>query len=265
MQWNSAAIKKHCKEKQHRLYTCPAEDVVDGRPATNDEKIAIATRTRGSRLTMDCAGLMKDVELAIGAPVMVTLNIHTELDVANGVRRIIEGIVLDEREQQIRSDKHSIQLSYPPRYVLVKLLRTKAAHLQGLAENIIPISPVTKGFTVMKDGNRMMVHRMQLPLTLAYAFTDYRSQGQSLRPVIIDIGPPPSGRLTPFNIYVTLSRGTDRENIQLLHDFDEKLLQQHPSEYLRLEDKRLQDLNDFTKQMWEKKLDQVRVKGFMRI
>ena len=33
---------------------------------------------------------MKEVELAIGAPVMVTLNIHTELDVANGVHSVIE-------------------------------------------------------------------------------------------------------------------------------------------------------------------------------
>ena len=32
---------------------------------------------------MGCGGLMKEVELAIGALVMVTLNILTELDVAN--------------------------------------------------------------------------------------------------------------------------------------------------------------------------------------
>ena len=72
---------------------------------------------------------MKEVELAIGAPVMVTLNIHMELDVANGVRGVIEGIVLDECEHQIGPNEHMVQLRYPPRYVLVKLLRTKAAHL----------------------------------------------------------------------------------------------------------------------------------------
>jgi ATP-dependent exoDNAse (exonuclease V) alpha subunit len=88
-------------------------------------------------------------------------------------------------------------------------------------------------------------------LTLAYTFTDYRSQGQTLEPVIVDIAPPPFGRLTPFNIYVALSRGTGRENIRLLRDFDEKLLQQHPSEHLRLEEDRLQKLNDTTKRIWE--------------
>ena len=44
---------------------------------------------------MEHAGLMNDVELVIGAPVMITLNIHTDLDVTNGVRGILEGIVLD--------------------------------------------------------------------------------------------------------------------------------------------------------------------------
>ena len=84
---------------------------------------------------------------------------------------------------------------------------------------------------------------------LAYAFTDYRSQGQTLQPVIVDIGPPPYGHLTPFNVYVALLRGTGRHNICLLRDFDETLLQRHPSEYLRLEDERLQELDKCTKQI----------------
>ena len=54
---------------------------------------------------------------------MVTLNILTDLDVANGVHGTIEGIVLDEHEQQISSkDTQTIHLQYPPQYVLVKLL-----------------------------------------------------------------------------------------------------------------------------------------------
>jgi hypothetical protein len=72
---------------------------------------------------------------------------------------------------------------------------------------------------------------------------------------IVDIGPPPYGALTPFNIYVALSRGTGRDNIRLLRDFDEKLLQQHPCEYLRLEDERLSQLNETTKQLWEMQMN----------
>ena len=113
------------------------------------------------------------------------------------------------------------------------------------------IVPVTKTFTVNKDGSKITVSRTQLPLTLAYAFTDYRAQGQTLEPVIVNIGPPPYGRLTPFNVYVALSRGTSRNNICLLRDFDISLLQQHPSEFLRLEDERLHNLNEVTKKIWK--------------
>ncbi|KAH7907506.1 hypothetical protein BJ138DRAFT_1014391, partial [Hygrophoropsis aurantiaca] len=50
---------------------------------------------------------------------------------------------------------------------------------------------------------------------------------------IIDIATPPSGGLTPFNVYVSLSRG-----------------HAHPSEYLRLEDERLVHLDRQTERRW---------------
>lgn len=80
---------------------------------------------------------------------------------------------------------------------------------------------------------------------------DYRAQGQTIRPVWVDIGTPPYGS---FNIYVALSRGTGQDNIRLLRDFDQRLLQQHPSEFLRMEDEHLQKLNDVTKKLWMNRL-----------
>ncbi|KAI5984330.1 hypothetical protein EDD15DRAFT_2115244, partial [Pisolithus albus] len=49
-------------------------------------------------------------------------------------------------------------------------------------------------------------------ITAAYAFTDYRSQGQTLDSVIVDIATPPSGGLNLFNLYVALSRNDRLEN-----------------------------------------------------
>ena len=43
---------------------------------------------------------------------------------------------------------------------------------------------------------------------------------------------------------------TGQRHIRLLQDFDKVLLQQHPCEYLRLEDEHLQKLNQSTKQIW---------------
>ncbi|KAF8419986.1 hypothetical protein L210DRAFT_3425411, partial [Boletus edulis BED1] len=50
-------------------------------------------------------------------------------------------------------------------------------------------------------------------LTAAYAFTDYRSQGQTIENVIVDIGHPPTGELTPFNAYVALSQKDERLDV----------------------------------------------------
>ncbi|KAE9409061.1 hypothetical protein BT96DRAFT_807313 [Gymnopus androsaceus JB14] len=47
-------------------------------------------------------------------------------------------------------------------------------------------------------------------MTLAYAFTDHCSQGQTIVPIIVDIVTPPSATLNLFNIYVALSRKVDR-------------------------------------------------------
>ncbi|KIM60952.1 hypothetical protein SCLCIDRAFT_123129 [Scleroderma citrinum Foug A] len=45
-------------------------------------------------------------------------------------------------------------------------------------------------------------------MTAAYAFTDYRSQGQTIPAVIVDIVTPPTGGLSLFNLYVALSRSS---------------------------------------------------------
>ncbi|KAF8572560.1 hypothetical protein K439DRAFT_1378246 [Ramaria rubella] len=51
---------------------------------------------------------------------------------------------------------------------------------------------------------------------VAYAFTDYRSQGQTIPNVIVDIGTPPSGgKLSMFNLYVALSRSSGQETVRL--------------------------------------------------
>ncbi|KAH9033268.1 hypothetical protein EDB85DRAFT_1864625, partial [Lactarius pseudohatsudake] len=72
-----------------------------------------------------------------------------------------------------------------------------------------------------------------------YAFTDFKSQGQTLECVIVDIGKPPSGSLTGFNAYIALSRSRGRDTIRLLHNFDARLFPVHPNELLRTQDELL--------------------------
>ncbi|OAX31962.1 hypothetical protein K503DRAFT_777126, partial [Rhizopogon vinicolor AM-OR11-026] len=79
----------------------------------------------------------------------------------------------------------------------------------------------TKAVQLAGGKGQKSIKRRQLPITPAYSFTDYRSQGQTVANSIIDIGTPPTGGLTSFNMYVALSRDHGRSNIRLLRDFDE--------------------------------------------
>ncbi len=96
------------------------------------------------------------------------------------------------------------------------------------------------------------VKRCQLPLTESYALTDYRSQGQTIPHVIVDIGAVPYGKLTPFNVYVALSCSSGRESIHLLRDFDDSLFTSTPCTVLEEEDKRLEKLDRETYDAWKR-------------
>ncbi|KIM58154.1 hypothetical protein SCLCIDRAFT_128914, partial [Scleroderma citrinum Foug A] len=92
----------------------------------------------------------------------------------------------------------------------------------------------------------------QFPVTAAYAFTDYRSQGQTIPYVIVDIATPPTGGLNLFNLYVALSRSSGKSMIRLLQDFNPKLFQASHSPELLTEDDRLEELDAKMKVWWEK-------------
>ena len=91
-------------------------------------------------------------------------------------------------------------------YVLVKLDRTSAVTLSGLQPGVVPIVPLTRKFTIEVKKNKRTITRRQIPIVGAYAFTDYRSQGQTIPRLIVDLAPPPTGKLTQFNVYVAMSR-----------------------------------------------------------
>jgi hypothetical protein len=56
-----------------------------------------------------------------------------------------------------------------------------------------------------------------------------------------------------FDVYAAPSRSRGRESIQLLRDFDEKLLTPHLCEYLGLEDERSVRLDSETEKWWKEK------------
>ena len=90
---------------------------------------------------------------------------------------------------------------------------TRATQLEGLEESVLPILPIVKTVQIkvpVAQGklHTWTVHQCQFPMTVAYAFTDYRSQGQIIPYVMVDLASPPSGKLSLFNLYVALSQSS---------------------------------------------------------
>lgn len=213
--------------------------------------MATKPKTGRARNRQERAGLSDEIELAIGMEVMVTFNISTDLDMANGARGHFVDIVLDPRECVQPSASHQVVLQYHPAFVLLEMKRIKAQTLPGLPTGVLPVAPLSRAFSItMTSGCRCTVTRIQLPITPAFAFTDYSAQAQTIEYCIVDIGSPPTGKITPFNAYVALSCSRGRESIRLLRDFDERLFIQHPCEHLRNEDRRLEEMDRATEAWW---------------
>jgi PIF1-like helicase len=248
--WNEHAIAKHCAKTRNQRFQVAAEDICQfgNDDLSMETKLAIAEQN-----DKHTGKLSVSVHMAIGMKAMVLLNVATEADIANGTRGEIQDIILDEREETSEPDEEGIiHLRYPPAMLLFKPDRMSKLNFPGLPPGIIPLTPSQVKFSVTgRSGKRFKITRRQYAMTAGYAFTDYKSQGQTIEYVIIDIGRPPTGSSSPFSVYVALSRSRGRDTIRLLRDFDPNLFQNHPSEALREDMRRLQKLNEETKKDWQ--------------
>ena len=60
--------------------------------------------------------------------------------------------------------------------------------------------------------------------------------------------------LTPFNMYVTLSRAQGRNRVRLVRDFEDSLFTMMPCEVLEREDEQLGEMHRKTKEEWEERM-----------
>ena len=228
--WNSSALKSHCQSTGHTRYVLVADDRINGQPVSRVQKLAVAHLKPD-----DTNKLPNMVEFALDMRAMVLLNMATDADLANGSRGIIKDIILDPRETGTPDDTNTIFLSNPPSAILFAPLNGERITFPGLSDGIVPVFPSRTSFPL----HGKTVHRQQYALTPAYAFTDFKSQGQTIESVIVDLARPPSSFLSGFNAYVALSRSRGRDTIRLLRDFNDSLFTVHPNEQLRAEDERL--------------------------
>lgn len=178
--WNAAALREYCRANGQRLHKCRPFSTIDGEKLTLRQEFGLVAEntkkgSRGSQKNLD-----ETLELAVGMKIMMTFNVQTEIELANGARGEVVDMVLHADEPEVSPDSREVRLTYPPAYVLVRFgidhskeTGLDTLHLPGLEQGVVPITPHTFSQTMTVDGQRRTVKRQQLPLTAAYAFTDY--------------------------------------------------------------------------------------------
>jgi ATP-dependent DNA helicase PIF1 len=183
------------------------------------------------------------LSVTIGAPLMVTKNLnHLPVPLVNG--EIVEFYAFsDDTGQGLASA--IIEL---PHYLLVKLLSNKKTiHIPGLPENVVPIFPESFKYN---DGHGRWARLRQFPVTLAYAITDFKCQGQTYPWLRVDIKKPHTGGASVMSPYVQLSRGQSLERLSILRPFDPEDLRAPIPDELTAELRWEQKMSELTMRMF---------------
>jgi hypothetical protein len=155
---------------------------------------------------------------------VILFNLSTEAEVANGTRGTVTDIILDPREGPLQPDEEDmVKLTLLPALIVFKpdggsrvssLFRDTRDYGIQVPEGHIPLTACTVNFPItMPDSTRVRIGRWQYPLTGGYSFTDIKSQGQTIEVLVADLRNTPTGKISPFSAYVTLSRSRGRQSI----------------------------------------------------
>lgn len=164
-------VTSHCQKSGQQKYVLYAHDSTSKGPLTPQECLEIA------HLKSDETGhLPNKVKFAVGMKTMIPHNIAPDAELANGSRGLITDVVLDPCEPLQEDSLTTVVLKFPPAAIFFAPMYQKKSVLHGLPDGIVPILPMIKKFTLECRGGTV-IERQQLPITAAYAFTDYKSQG----------------------------------------------------------------------------------------
>lgn len=226
-EWNKEELQKI----PGQTITCKASDVLQGRGTLAAQR-QILYRKKNSKV-YQTMGLRKKLKLKVGARYMMTYNISTEDGLCNGATGILKKIDMgtnkDGQTKPLRlwvkfDDKKTGQM-----------MRRKNKHVSkqmNIPKSWTPVEPTVLTITTQKNST-LRINRKQFPLTLAHALTIHKSQGQSLKKVVLHL----SKGLPRDLLYVACSRATSLQGLYIIGNFKPpSKLERHS--YLALEMKR---------------------------
>ena len=211
---NEKMLKKMCSS----IFTIPSED------STKDEgtrQLLVNLPDKPS----ETGGLRKNVEVGVGARVMLTYNINVQDGLVNGACGVVRGIILggDNIVETIL-----IQFDNPS----VGNLLSSTSQYKRDYPDCVPIKRVGASFWLGKRQSAE-VSRQQFPITMAWALTIHKVQGQTVSRIVIDMK---HGRFQSGQAYVAFSRVTSLDGLFIVN-FDKNKI--HADASVKDEMKRL--------------------------
>ena len=167
-----------------------------------------------------------------GMPIMINVNIYTDLGIVNGKEGRAVGVTLDPLADVVHVGNNIYVVSQPLLCVYMEIEHSQFEQLRGLGENIFPITPQKMAITMKQrnghTGNEpISISRTQVPCCPAFAITHFRSQGRTFYKVVLDLGS--CQRLGKYQrfaaIYVMLSRVKSLKGLSFTRWFQESVLQ----------------------------------------
>jgi hypothetical protein len=159
-------------------------------------------------------------------PICATLSTpsiqRVELGLVNGAEGLFHGVMFDEDTAPDLLPGTVNDPVFLDRLPAALLMRFPDAtfQLEGLPQGVAPIFPISTSFEHASPGYRTMkIKRRSFPVTNAFAITDYNAQGRTMQHLIVDLRPPPDGKISFANTYVPLSRPREGKNLRILTAF----------------------------------------------
>lgn len=176
--------------------------------------------------------------LVEGMPVIFTQN----YDVAGGV---VNGTIGTLKSVRYTIDENGDRYAQS---CVVEVPDLECKPMDGLQNKEVVALVEDHEFTITdyRTKEKATFKRKQLPIQPAFAMTDYKSQGRTLDYVIVDL----TGCTGSQSPYVMISRATSLKGLLILRPFHPSKVQSHPSQDLRNEMSRIEEIHRRTETLF---------------
>lgn len=165
--------------------------------------------------THQTMGIPKEISLKVNARYMMTYNVDVEDGLCNGTTGTLKRIDFGTNSE---GDKKPLRLwmKYDEPRVGSHLRQKFGHHMKNfnIPNDWTPLEPI-KLTIKRKKNSSLKINRKQYPLTLAHALTIHKSQGQSLKKVVVHI----KRNLSRELLYVACSRATTLQGLYIIGSF----------------------------------------------